>query len=111
MKRTTAAMAATAIIFTALSAARAETAAREARPGNDPGRYQVLSAEYEAAGGPRGLYNKKIIIKLDTVTGKTWVLKEIVEGKTIEESGTTIRYWVEMEDYRPERQTVIKQGK
>lgn len=72
-------------------------AAEQFRKGaQETSRYSVETVEYESSSGARGLYNRKIVIKTDTATGKTWFLKDM-PNKGIDSSGTT-KYWVEIED-------------
>ncbi|OGQ59304.1 MAG: hypothetical protein A3J24_00400 [Deltaproteobacteria bacterium RIFCSPLOWO2_02_FULL_53_8] len=75
----------------------AEPARKGTESLHETGRYRVETVEYEATGGVRGLYNRKLVVKIDTLTGKAWFLKD-VPNKGIESSGTT-RYWVEIDDY------------
>lgn len=87
----------------------AEPVRKDAHPAQDAGRYEIVIAEYEAPGGVRGLYNRKVVIRVDTATGRTWALKEMT-NKGIEASGTT-KYWVEIEEYKGDKYPVIESAK
>lgn len=90
-------------------AVHAETIRKASEPTQETGRFVIYTVEYESSGGVRGLYNRKVVIKMDTVTGKTWFLKDM-PNKGIESSGTT-KYWVEIEDYAANKYPVYEQAK
>lgn len=75
----------------------------------ETGRFSIETVEYESSSGVRGLYNRKVIVKIDAVTGKTWFLKD-VSNKGIESSGTT-KYWVEIEDLTINKPSAFESAK
>jgi len=110
MKATIAGVTAALVITSGVFFAEGAQGARKGtQTPQEPGRYGIETVEYEASGGARGLYNRKVVIKIDTATGRTWYLKE-VPNKGIDSAGTT-KYWVELEDYAGDRYPAFEPAK
>ncbi len=95
---------------------------KKEEPMPEVGRYQIVPVEYKAH-DLQGSYLRKAVLKIDTTTGKTWVLQE-VEGKiglplpspnsscrACERATDSIVYyrrWIELED--SEQYNIDKDG-
>lgn len=72
-----------------------------------PGRYMIIPVEYNAT-GYNGEYKACAILKLDTITGETWVLEQVAT-KTDNGNAYYWRHWEELFERVEHR--VDKEGK
>lgn len=89
------------VIIGAWAYVHAQTSAASAQsalPSGANGRYQVVSAEFDS--GWEGQPNKKMIIRTDTQTGKTWTLIEYADATADGKTGEHHRVWAELGEFK-----------
>ena len=79
-----------ALLLLALGITRAQSNRPSAVPGN-PGKFQVLSAEYIHS-GKNADYKKPGVFRLNTETGETWIYVDMTDDQ-----GKGAKFWTPIE--------------